>query len=538
MTITAEHPPKDVTKKTKPPPWIPRRPALVLELGQILNQRASHRTKGDDEKLKKAEERFRNYLSKSANSDKIIDVVGSGPGRKPDMLEARVLSVVAFLCTMTDYTPQVRWVSEVVGGTDLQSVMSSRIALFRLIKRGVIGFKNGSPWTWNGTLYLKKATLEWMGLLGPGTPVLYNSEVLTAHGAVTATSGFGVGDDGVQAGTSDTIPTVQELTQSIGQHFFGYEQLVQSIAARTVMHLHRANLVRHQHVDPQTPAEVFLVLGHSGVGKTHLVRTLAQVTGRCYTINDATTITCEGYVGLGPSKPLADLYANAGDDRRRAEDGSIICLDEWDKKSSTFNNGNLDVFGHSVQASFLTQIESREPVSIGGRRNNDRQERLIDVRALMWMFMGAFSGLDLILEQHTGDGMIGFSTGTQSSRQRQYLLDALQEYGMLPEFLNRLTGLYRLPDPDLDTLVTILSSEGGILSSYNTQLKPLGSSLRLTDGASHQLACYALETKTFARGLKAGISRICEGLVITGDKGESRIDAGEMGRIITGMNEL
>ena len=538
METTAEHPPKDVTKKTKPPPWIPRRPALILELGQILNQRASHRTKGDDDKLKKVEERFRNYLSKSANSDKIIDVVGSGPGRKPDMLEARVFSVTAFLCTMTDFSPQVRWVSEVVGGSDLQAVMSSRIALFRLIKRGVIGFKNGSPWTWNGTLYLKKTTLEWMGLLGPGTPVLYNSEVLTAHGAVTATSGSGVGDDGVLDATSVTIPTVQQLTERIGRKFFGYEKVVQSVAARTFLHLHRSHLIRQQKSDPGTPSEVFLVCGNSGTGKTHLVHTLAEATGRCHSITDSTVLTVQGYVGHSCDRPLASLYENAGGDRQRAEDAPVVAVDEWDKKCAQPTHGNLDVFGQSVQASMLTQIEARDPVSIGGRSNTDRQERLIDASCVLWMFLGAFPGLQDIVSKKNGNAVIGFNEQKDTPTQRQYLLDALVDYGLLAEFTNRLTGLYHLPDPDRDTLVAILNSPGGIISCYNAQLAPLGLSLRLTGGAAQRLAEYALETKTFARGMKAGMSRACEGLVISGDKGEHCIDVGEMRRVLGSMNEL
>jgi len=507
-----------------------------MELGQLLHAQASRHATADDAGIEKAEGRLKKYLSRAADADKFVSF-GSYNPKTPDMLEATVLSTVAFACVMTSFCPDVRMISEAIGRSDLEKVMSARICLFRLIKRDVIRFKDGNPWSWNGALCLADSTLEWLGLTGPGVPVLYNSATLKRYSSPenTARAPASVAH---QPSPANGILSAPELGQRIAKEFFGYPDIVQSVAARTALHLHRAKLIREDKNDPGTPSEVFLVIGNSGVGKTHLVRTLSKATGRCHSITDSTVLTAQGYVGHSCDRPLASLYQNAGGKRQIAEDAPVVAIDEWDKKCTRPTLGNLDVFGQSVQASMLTQIEAREPVSIGGRSNIDRQERLLDARCVLWMFLGAFPGLQSILEKKNGRKAIGFAKATGDSSGRQYLLDALVEYGLLAEFTNRLTAIYRIPDPDRDTLVSILCAQGGILSCYNAQLSPLGCSLRITPAAARRLASYALDTRTFARGMKAVISKVCEGVVLDAKPGERSVDVAAVKSVLLAMEEL
>jgi len=488
-----------------------------------------------DTRIKKAKERLRNHLKQMADADKFIDFNANTPPA-PDMWEATVLSTVAFACVFGPFCPDVRAITEIVGRDDLEKAMSARICLFRLIKRGVIRFKDGSPWSWNGALSLASRTLEWLGLAGPGVPVLYNSATLSNYGSPQDAE-YSPANVAQQLPLFRRVLSAPELVERIGKEFFGYPDIVQSVAARTALHLHRAKLIREDKNDPGTPSEVFLVIGNSGVGKTHLVRTLSRATGRCHSITDSTVLTAQGYVGHSCDRPLANLYQNAGGKRRIAEDAPVVAIDEWDKKCTRPTLGNLDVFGQSVQASMLTQIEAREPVSIGGRSNIDRQERLLDVRCVLWMFLGAFPGLASILKKNA-NSTIGFGSRSDSPRKRQYLLDALVEYGLLAEFTNRLTAIYRIPDPDANTLISILCAPGGVLSCYNAQLRPLGCSLRVTPGGARRLAGYALDTRTFARGMKAAISKVCEEIVLDDRSGEQCLDTAAVRSVLLAMEEL
>ena len=76
-----------------------------------------------------------------------------------------------------------------------------------------------------------------------------------------------------------------------------------------------------------------LLLGPSGVGKTHLVRTLAKLIGVPFVKVDATKFSATGYVGGDVEEPLRSVVAAADGDVRLAEYG-IVYVDEVDKLSA------------------------------------------------------------------------------------------------------------------------------------------------------------------------------------------------------------
>ena len=76
-----------------------------------------------------------------------------------------------------------------------------------------------------------------------------------------------------------------------------------------------------------------LMIGPTGVGKTYMVKLIAQKLGVPFVKGDATKFSETGYVGGDVEDLVRDLVYEADDDISLAENG-IIYIDEIDKIAS------------------------------------------------------------------------------------------------------------------------------------------------------------------------------------------------------------
>ena len=90
------------------------------------------------------------------------------------------------------------------------------------------------------------------------------------------------------------------------------------------------------------------MLGPTGVGKTYLVRTIAELIGVPFVKADATKFSETGYVGGDVEDLVRELVHKADGNTRLAEYG-IIYLDEIDKIATPNNIIGRDVSGGGVQ---------------------------------------------------------------------------------------------------------------------------------------------------------------------------------------------
>ena len=95
-----------------------------------------------------------------------------------------------------------------------------------------------------------------------------------------------------------------------------------------------------------------MIVGPTGVGKTYLVKHIAELMGVPFVKADATKFSETGYVGGDVDDLVRELVQKADGDVELAECG-IIYIDEVDKLASKPGMGGRDVSGRGVQTTLL-----------------------------------------------------------------------------------------------------------------------------------------------------------------------------------------
>src|SRR6478736_2044680 len=95
-----------------------------------------------------------------------------------------------------------------------------------------------------------------------------------------------------------------------------------------------------------------VLVGPTGVGKTYLVKHVADLVGVPFVKADATKFSETGYVGGDVEDLVRELVHKADGDLELAQYG-IIYIDEIDKIATSSNISGRDVSGRGVQTTLL-----------------------------------------------------------------------------------------------------------------------------------------------------------------------------------------
>ena len=261
-----------------------------------------------------------------------------------------------------------------------------------------------------------------------------------------------------------------------------------------------------------------ILVGPTGVGKTYLIKHIADLIKVPFVKSDATKFSETGYVGGDVEDLVRELVHKANGDVNLAQFG-IIYIDEIDKIASAGNLIGRDVSGRGVQTTLLKLMEETE---VPGRSMNDLQAQLqaafeyqrkgkskretINTRHILFVVSGAFEKLKEHVARRVRQGQIGFQAKPVDVMDQELFQHVTTqdfvEYGFEPEFIGRLPVRVVCLDLTADDLFKIMKfSEGSILRQYERAFRAYGIEISFDDEALRLIAEAAAAERTGARGL-------------------------------------
>lgn len=247
--------------------------------------------------------------------------------------------------------------------------------------------------------------------------------------------------------------------------------------------------------DPNRPIGVFMFLGSTGVGKTYLAQTLAELTfgtkdaliridmsEYSEKFNTSRLVGAPpGYVGYGEGGQLTEKV--------RRHPYSIVLLDEVEKAHG-------DVFN------LLLQV-------LDEGRMTDGNGRMVDFRNTI-IIMTSNTGTRQLVDFGNGIGFNASLISTSSEKAKEHARSVIQKslsHQFAPEFLNRLDEIITFDQLDNTAIRKIVDIE---LSRLFKRINDMGYAVEISEEAKEMLAQKGYSPQYGARPLKRAIQTYIE----------------------------
>lgn len=320
--------------------------------------------------------------------------------------------------------------------------------------------------------------------------------------------------------TLKRFPTPAAIYRELDRYVIGQETAKRTLAVGAFEHLTGA---ASEEKTRESIKKNILLVGPTGCGKTHLIKTLARILGLPCAIGDATTWTEGGYVGSCYYEVLWRLYLAADQDIEKAQTG-IVFIDEIDKIASlggAEDSGDRDVGGGGVQRALLKALDG-DIVSVASNGNHTYRSRSIemDTSGILFVLGGAFTGIEKIIEKRTRHKKLGFTAPDAPGNSKPETLEAtgddLVSYGLIRELVGRIPVISPIHPLTEKHLIKILArGRHSLLKEINRSSRQYGIQFSFTRGALKAIAADAIQKGTGARSLRGTINKIIEPYIYT-----------------------
>jgi endopeptidase Clp ATP-binding regulatory subunit ClpX len=269
-----------------------------------------------------------------------------------------------------------------------------------------------------------------------------------------------------------------------------------------------------------------LMIGPTGVGKTYIIKLIAQKMGVPFVKGDATKFSETGYVGGDVEDLVRDLLYEANEDIDLAENG-IIYIDEIDKIASATNIIGHDVSRTGVQRALLKPMEEtdvdikvpHDPISQiqaieHYRKTGKKEKKVVNTKNILFIMSGAFGELTEIIKKRLQKQGIGFEADVRPTEVpweilREVVAQDLIEFGFESEFVGRLPVVVIFDELIPEDLVEILKNPNNpIIISKRLDFRAYGIEIKFEHDALVKIAELAAAERTGARGLVSVIEKV------------------------------
>jgi len=322
-----------------------------------------------------------------------------------------------------------------------------------------------------------------------------------------------------------------ELKAYLDEYLVRQDEAKQVLATKICTHFNRIKRfeLNRRKKRPETIGEIknnIIMIGPTGVGKTFLVKLIANKIGVPLVKGDATKFSETGYVGGDIEDLVRDLVYEAKGNIELAQYG-IIYLDEVDKLAGSRNLIGPDVSRSGVQRALLKPLEETEvelkvphdPISQMEavqeyQRTGKRERKKISTKHILFIMSGAFNGLDEIVSRRRRQKGIGFGAevpakAEQAEHLKHLMAEDLIQYGFESEFVGRLPVVTVFEHLETEDLYKILKNpKSPILVGKKRDFKAYGIDLQFEDEALRRIAENAAKERTGARGLVSAVERV------------------------------
>ena len=327
------------------------------------------------------------------------------------------------------------------------------------------------------------------------------------------------------------VVTPKHLYDYLNEHVIGQEEAKKLISVAVYNHYKRFcdniygytnDIEDNPYKDVTIEKSNVICAGPTGCGKTYMLRMLAKYLNIPFYISDSSSLTQAGYVGDDVENCVLGALRDCNFNVQAAQH-AIIVLDEFDKLSRKGENTSItrDVGGEGVQQSLLKLVEGHK-VQVppnGGRKHPEQQCIEVDTTNILFFGIGAFDGLEKIIEKRKNKKTIGFNIDTTQNDVEEDLLadittEDLKKFGLIPELIGRFPLVTHVKSLTEEQMFQVLTEpKNSIIKQYQKMMWMDNVELTFDEDALRAIAKNASEKKTGARALRGVIDKVLADLM-------------------------